>query len=178
MNSKKNIACGPGNRGAYYSVLRRRDRARFVGVLSMNRKLVSGLVAGGALLLMGTPLGAHHAESAQFDTTKPVEMKGVVKKVEWANPHVWFYVDMKDETGKITTWGFSGYPPGFLVRRGFTKGTMKPGDAVTVRGFRARDGSNNASGFSVTFADGRQVFPGALQTGSGAPGVPVTRPRE
>jgi hypothetical protein len=137
------------------------------GVL-MKRRLRYGLVTSAALLLTGSVLAAHHAESAQFDSTKPVEVRGVIKKVEWANPHIWFYVDVKDDVGGITTWGFSGYPPGFLVRRGFTKNTLKIGDVVTVRGSRAKDGSNNASGFSVTFADGRQVFPGALAPNTGA----------
>jgi hypothetical protein len=121
-----------------------------------------------ALLLTGTVLVAHHAESAQFDVTKPVEVTGVVRKVEWMNPHIWYYVDVKDETGKITTWGFSGGPPGMLARRGFTKDTLKPGDVVTVRGSRAKDGSNNASGGRVTFADGRQVFANAVELGTGA----------
>jgi hypothetical protein len=129
----------------------------------MNRKLTTLLTAGVAMLLMGAALVAHHAESAQFDNTKPVDVKGVVKKVEWANPHIWFYVDVTDENGKVTTWGFSGGPPGMLARRGFTKDTLKPGDVVTVRGSRAKDGSNNASGGRLTFADGRQVFPNAAE---------------
>jgi hypothetical protein len=135
----------------------------------MNRRFASCLVAGAALLLTRPALVAHHAESAQFDVTKPVEVRGVIKKVEWSNPHIWFYVDVKDDTGKITTWGFSGLPPGMLARRGFTRTTMKPGDVVTVRGSRAKDGSTNASGGQVTFADGRQVFPGALEVGIGIP---------
>ena len=135
----------------------------------MNRRFASCLVAGAALLLTGPALVAHHAESAQFDVTKPVEVTGVIKKVEWSNPHIWFYVDVKDDTGKITTWGFSGLPPGMLARRGFTRNTMKLGDVVTVRGSRAKDGSTNASGGRVTFADGRQVFPGALEVGIGIP---------
>jgi hypothetical protein len=134
----------------------------------MRRRLLSCLATAVGLLLTGAALAAHHAESAQFDATKPIEVKGVIKKVEWANPHVWFYVDVTDGTGKVTTWGFSGYPPGFLVRRGFTKDTLKVGDSVTVRGSRAKDGSTNASGFAVTFADGRQVFPGAMAPNTGA----------
>jgi len=129
----------------------------------MNRTLTSFLAAGAVMLLMGTALLAHHAESAQFDSTKPVEIKGVVKKVEWANPHIWFYVDVTDESGKVTTWGFSGGPPGMLARRGFTKDTLKPGDVVSVRGSRAKDGSNNASGGRVLFADGRAVFANAAE---------------
>ena len=105
-------------------------------------------------------------------------MTGVVKKVEWSNPHIWYFVDVKDETGKVTTWGFSGGAPGMLARRGFTKNTLKPGDVVTVRGSRAKDGSNNASGGRVTFADGRQVFANAIEAGQGAaPGAQVTPAR-
>jgi hypothetical protein len=139
----------------------------------MNRKLTSFLTAGVAILLMGTALVAHHAESAQFDNTKPVNLKGVVKKVEWMNPHIWFYVDVTDENGKVTTWGFSGGPPGMLARRGFTKDTLKAGDIVTVQGSRAKDGSNNASGGRLTFADGRQVFPNAAEIA--LTGAPPTR---
>jgi hypothetical protein len=132
----------------------------------MKRNL-SGLVAAlVGLLLFTVPLGAHHSEAAQFDVTKPVDVTGVVKKIEWMNPHIWFYVDVKDEAGKVTTWGFSGLPPGMLVRKGFTKDTMKPGDVVKVKGFRAKDGSNNASGNILTLPDGRQVFPGALEVGT------------
>ena len=133
----------------------------------MSRVSASCLAAAMAVLLTGTAPIAHHAESAQFDMTKPVEMTGVVKKVEWANPHIWYYVDVKDGTGQVTTWGFSGGAPGMLARRGFTKNTLKPGDVVTVRGFRAKDGSNNASGGRVTFADGRQVFANAAEIGLG-----------
>jgi hypothetical protein len=131
----------------------------------MNQKLTSYHAAALALLLTGPSAVAHHSESAQFDTTKPVEVTGVVKKVEWTNPHIWYFVDVKDKSGKVTTWGFSGGAPGMLARRGFTKNTLKVGDVVTVRGSRARDGSNNASGGRVTFADGRQVFANALEFG-------------
>ena len=131
----------------------------------MNQKLTSYHAAALALLLTGPSAVAHHSESAQFDTTKPVEVTGVVKKVEWTNPHIWYFVEVKDKSGKVTTWGFSGGAPGMLARRGFTKNTLKVGDVVMVRGSRARDGSNNASGGRVTFADGRQVFANALEFG-------------
>jgi len=133
----------------------------------MNRKMTSCLSAGVTMLLMSAALVAHHAESAQFDNANPVEVKGVVKKVEWMNPHIWFYVDVTDDTGKVTTWGFSGGPPGMLARRGFTKDTLKPGDVVTVQGARAKDGSNNASGRRLLFADGRAVFPNAAEVAVG-----------
>jgi hypothetical protein len=101
---------------------------------------------------------AHHSFVAEYDGTKPVKVSGVVTKVEWTNPHIWFYVDVKDESGKVTNWGFSGGAPTILLRRGISRSALKVGDAVVVEGFRARDGSNNASGGRVTFADGRQVF--------------------
>jgi hypothetical protein len=111
------------------------------------------------LLLAGVGrLAAHHSFAAEYDSTQPVKVTGVVTRVEWTNPHIWFFVDVKDDTGKVTNWGFSGGPPGVLQRRGISRSAMKPGDVVVVEGFRARDGSNNASGGSVTFPDGRRVF--------------------
>lgn len=122
----------------------------------MRTKLVS--FTAGLLLAAAMPMLAHHAFSAEYDRTKPVKVTGTVSKVEWLNPHVWFYVDVKDNTGKITTWGFSGGPPGMLQRSGITKEALKVGDVITVEGFRAKDNSTNGSGGSVTFADGRKVF--------------------
>src|SRR6266404_5593412 len=132
----------------------------------MNQKLLTVIASCIGLLLISASLLAHHSEAAQFDVTKPIKVTGLVKRVEWMNPHIWFYVDVKDDKGNVTTWGFSGLPPGMLVRKGFTKETLKPGDAVSVQGFRAKDGSNNASGFILTSSDGRQVFPGALEVGA------------
>ena len=124
------------------------------------------LVIAVGSVIATAPLLAHHSETAQFDTTKPIKVTGTVNKVEWMNPHIWFYVDVKDEKGNITTWGFAGLPPGMLVRKGFTKDSLKPGEVVSVQGFRAKDGSNNASGNILTFSDGHQVFPGALEVGT------------
>jgi len=126
----------------------------------MKSMKTASVAFGGALLalLAVAPVMAHHSFATEYDNTKPISVTGVVKKVEWQNPHIWFYVDVKDTSGKVSTWGFSGGPPAFLMRQGIKRDVMKPGDVVKVEGFRARDGSNNASGGKVTFPDGRSVF--------------------
>src|SRR5262245_37082849 len=125
-------------------------------VMMMRRLVV--LIALFTLVTASRPLVAHHSEAAEYDSTKPVKVTGVISKVEWLNPHVWFYVDVKDASGKVTTWGFSNAPPGALMRRGITKEALKVGAEVTVEGVRAKDGSNNASGRRVTYADGTNAF--------------------
>ena len=121
-------------------------------------KMTGAVCAAFLMLLTVPPLLAHHSFATEYDRNKPVSVTGVVKKVEWRNPHIWFYVDVEDASGRVSTWGFSGAPPAFLMRQGIRKDVMKTGDVVKVDGFRARDGSNNGSGGSVTFADGRRVF--------------------
>jgi hypothetical protein len=110
------------------------------------------------LVASAPAIRAHHSFAAEYDGNKPVKVSGTVTKVEWTNPHIWFYVSVKDEQGRVTSWGFSGGPPGVLQRRGISREALKVGDEVVVEGFRARDGSNNASGGRVTFPDGRSVF--------------------
>jgi len=122
----------------------------------MKRATVIGLAA--CALLAALPAAAHHSFATEYDKAKPISVTGTVRKVEWRNPHIWFYLDVKDDGGRVTTWGFSGAPPAFLQRQGIPRDVMKVGDVVRVDGFRARDGSNNASGGKVTFADGRSVF--------------------
>jgi len=132
----------------------------------MSRKLSAAVLAASvALLFAANPLRAHHSEAAEYDATKPVRVSGVVKKVEWTNPHIWFYVEGKDEvSGLQAVWGFSGAAPNGLRRRGITKDTLKVGDTVKVQGIRAKDGSPNAASRGVTFSDGRQVFTASEQT--------------
>lgn len=113
---------------------------------------------GAFLAVAATPAIAHHSFAAEYDNTQPVKVTGVLTKVEWTNPHIWFYLDVKDDRGTVANWGFSGGPPGVLQRRGILKERLKIGETIVVEGFRARDGSTNASGGTVTFADGRRVF--------------------
>jgi len=110
------------------------------------------------LAVTAVPVLAHHSAVAEYDLEKPVKVQGTVTKVEWSNPHIWFYVDVKNPDGSVTNWGFSGGAPGVLQRRGISRTAMKPGDVVKVEGFRAKDGSTNGSGNTVTFEDGRRVF--------------------
>ena len=132
----------------------------------MSRKLGAVVLAASiGLLVVAVPLRAHHSEAAEFDANKPVRVTGVVKKVEWTNPHIWFYVEGKDEvSGLAAVWGFSGAAPNGLRRRGVTKDSLKVGDTVKVQGIRAKDGSPNAASRGVTFSDGRQVFTASEQT--------------
>lgn len=110
------------------------------------------------LVVLATGVFAHHSAIAEYDLEKPVKVSGTVTRVEWSNPHIWFYVDVKNADGSVTNWGFSGGAPGVLQRRGISRTAMKIGDEVVVEGFRAKDGSFNGSGNSVTFKDGHRVF--------------------
>lgn len=116
------------------------------------------VLVSASLVVSALPLAAHHSFAAEYDDTKPIRVTGVVTKVEWMNPHIWFYVDVKDADGKVTNWAFSGGAPGQLMRRGITHDVIQPGMTVVVQGLLAKDGSHNAFGSSVTFPDGRMVF--------------------
>ncbi len=99
-----------------------------------------------------TPLLAHHSFSAEYDSKKPVTLKGIVTKVEWMNPHVYFYLDVTDESGNIANWALEMGPPNGLERSGWTRHTMNIGDEVIVEGTLAKDGSKQANARSVTLA--------------------------
>jgi hypothetical protein len=117
------------------------------------------LLAGAGLLLAARPLVAHHAFAAEFDANKPVKLTGTVTRVDWRNPHAWFYIDVKDETGKVTNWGWELGSPNGLLRAGWTRNSMKIGDVITVEGSRARDGSNIANAQSVVLqSTGQRLF--------------------
>ena len=116
------------------------------------------IVLAGTLVLVPVVSLAHHSFAAEWDSKNCREFTGTLTKLDWQNPHPYFFVDVKDAQGKVTNWGFSGGPPGVLQRRGISRNALKTGDTIVVEGFRARDGSNNASGGKVTFPDGRSVF--------------------
>jgi hypothetical protein len=114
------------------------------------------------VLLASMPLFAHHSFAAEYDRAKPFTVKGTVTKVEWMNPHAYFYLDVKDEaTGKVTNWAFELGNLSTLMRGGWRKTTMKIGDVVTVDAFRAKDGSHLGNGRSVVMADGTKIFAGS-----------------
>jgi len=121
------------------------------------RHIVSGLMIAAVLVAASMPLMAHHSFAAEFDSNKQVKMTGVVTKIDWTNPHVWFHMDVKDEAGKITNWGFEMGPPHLLQTSGWTRTTMKIGDTVTVQGSSAKNGTNRANARSVTTPDGKRM---------------------
>jgi hypothetical protein len=128
--------------------------------VSMKLKFAS-LAAGVGLLVSAVPVLAHHSFAAEYDSNKPVTLKGTVSKVEWTNPHARFYVDVKDDGGKVTTWNLELASPNVLVRNGWSRNSLKVGDAVTVSGSMAKDGANLANARTVVLADGRKVFAGS-----------------
>jgi hypothetical protein len=126
-------------------------------------------IALAAALLVGRPAAAHHSFAAEFDAQKPVTLKGTVVKWELINPHGWITLAVPDADSKTTEWLIETSNPNGLMRLGWSKRSLKLGDAITVEAYRAKDGSNTANAASVTLADGRKVFAGSSGTPSGTP---------
>jgi hypothetical protein len=121
------------------------------------------LVIGVVLLAAASPVGAHHSFSAAFDATQPVTVRGVITEVRLENPHSWFFIDVKDASGKLEKWSFEASTPTSLIRSGVKPGFVKAGDDVTIKGYHARDASQNAGAArEIVLADGRAFAVGPV----------------
>jgi hypothetical protein len=114
-----------------------------------------------ALLVAQVTVSAHHAFAAEFDAKKSVTLTGTVASIKWTNPHAHIVMDVKDQTGNRTSWDFEMGSPNALMRRGWSRSSLKPGDMITVNGYLAKDGSHLANARTVTLSDGRNVFAGS-----------------
>jgi hypothetical protein len=130
----------------------------------------SRLVVACAVVFGATPaVRAHHSFAAQYDAKQLVALQGTVTKVEWMNPHTFFYIDVVDENGRSTNWAIEGGAPNVLYRRGWKPDSLKTGDEVSITGHKARDGSNLVRGVTFALADGRCLFFGV----AGVEGAPT-----
>ena len=127
----------------------------------MHTRLSVGFAVGTLLILAAVPVPAHHSFAAEYDRAKPVTLTGPVTKVEWINPHARFHMDVKDASDKVASWEIELGSPAGLIRRGWTRNSLKIGESVTVEGFLAKDGSNLANSTTVKLSDGRRVFAGS-----------------
>jgi|SRR6185312_6483143 len=141
----------------------------------MKIRLSLGMAA--LALAASAPLFAHHSFGAEYDANKPITLTGVVTKVDWMNPHSYFYMDVTDSNGVVANWKFEGFPPNVLYRTGWKRDvTLKAGDTITVFGWRARDGTNWAHSREVTFKDGKKLYFGPpAGTGDGGNVSPVAQ---
>ena len=133
----------------------------------MRKTLAFALVAG-VLSLAAEPVWAHHAFAAEFDSPKPIKLKGTVTKMEWINPHAWIHIDVEGEDGKVSPWMIEAAAPNSLLRRGFTKNSLLIGTEIVVEGYQAKDEAKRANGSIITFTDGRKLFIGSSAGDPGA----------
>jgi hypothetical protein len=131
------------------------------------QRIIACLTLVFCLLLSVAPAFAHHAFATEFDANKPVKMRGLVTKIDWMNPHVWFYLNIKSESGTVENWGFEMGGPNGLRSQGWTKDTMKIGDELIVEGFLARNGSKNVNAKNVTMAATGKKLGAASSQGGG-----------
>lgn len=136
-----------------------------------NRMTVAATAAVIAAALWPACAGAHHSFAAEFDGEKPITLNGTVVKWEMINPHGWITIDVPGQDGKTAQWMVETSNPNGLMRLGWTKRSLKPGDQITVEAYRSKDGSNTANASRITLADGSKIFAGSAGT-PGAPGQP------
>jgi uncharacterized protein DUF6152 len=127
------------------------------------QKTFTALLVAAMTALAAQPSVAHHSFAAEFDANAPIELTGTVTKVEWANPHTYFYMDVTSPKGDVENWALEMGSPNGLMRRGWTRDSMKIGDVVTVTGSRAKDGSPKGNARSVVLSTGKKLFAGSSQ---------------
>jgi len=127
---------------------------------------VAGVSALLLLILAATPLLAHHAFAAEYDSEKPVKLQGTVKKVEWINPHSWITIEVKRPNSPNQIWEIEAGAPNAMFRRGFTKDSLPVGTEIVVDGYLAKNGKQRANGRDLTFPDGKKLFLGSSNTGA------------
>ena len=128
-------------------------------------KIIPVLALVGLILSAASTVSAHHSFAAEYDINKKVTMTGVISKIEWTNPHTYYYLDVTDADGKVSTWALEGFPPSSLTRIGWKRDTIKVGDKVTVVAFLSHNGSLRANGREYTLANGKKMLAGAAQVG-------------
>ena len=129
----------------------------------MKTRLAIALAAAGVLAVASVPVLAHHSFGAEFDAEQTFEYSGVVTKIEWLNPHVYFYMDVTMDDGSVENWAMEMGSPNGLMRRGWTRNSLRIGDVVSTAGSKARDGSAKGNARTVVLASGRQLFAGSSQ---------------
>ena len=130
------------------------------------RSYMACALAAAAMIVSMPRAHAHHAFAAEFDANQPITLRGTVTRVEWINPHTWIHIDVKDTDGKVVEWMIEGGTPNTLLRRGFTKNSLKAGTELTVEGYRAKDGTNRANGRDLILPTGQRLFLGSAGTGA------------